>query len=312
MRRGEAPAPTVDAPYAHVTAWAAGRSMCGMGWCHEFGSQIREGCGHPMTAGDASCACAVCGVSCPGRFSSCSAVWARGPREVAMASPVVVRRPAFVSRGEVSGAATIPAAVAGPEPAAAMEPAEDGRGEVLEWLQSAFDGVRDDLAMVLDAVGRQQQALTSLSEREGATTRLVELAEALPDRVAAAVADAIAAGAKAAEPRQPLPEYIDQAVREIVRPGQGAMMNRVDEVAAELRGSLAEVQAAAGELRNEMARLAAFRSALAADQPELAHVVEAATQRADGRLTTLAQRMESIGERPEWKSVRARLSFRRD
>lgn len=225
------------------------------------------------------------------------------------------------------------APAAAPEGPAAAEPADRGRGEVLEWLQSAFEGVRGDLALVIDAVSRQQEALTTLARTEAATTHLVELAEALPGRVFAAVADAVAgAGAPAVaaapapppldaamlaeemgkELRQALPGYIDDAVRDIVRPGQGAMMNRVDEVTVELRESLAEVQASAAELRNEMARLAAFRAALVADQPELAEAVEAATERADGRLTALAQKMESLGDRSEWQALRSHLPFRRE
>ncbi|HUP70278.1 MAG TPA: hypothetical protein VM142_10745 [Acidimicrobiales bacterium] len=285
-----------------------------------------------MTAGDSSCACTVCGVVCAGRFSACGAVWDRGPREFTIAGPIVILRPTVVPPVDLNGAGASPPAPT--EPAAVADHGEhgrgeDGRGEVLEWLQSAFEGVRSDLAQVMDLVGRQQQAVAMTHEADDATAHLVELAESLPDRVSAAVADAIAA-APVSAPRQPLapgdttardvgeelrlvlPGFIDEAVREIVRPGQGAMMNRVDEVAAGLRESLVEVQASAAELRNEMARLAGFRAALVADQPELAHAVEVATQRADGRLTALAQRMESIGERPEWKSVRARLSFRRD
>lgn len=299
--------------------------MSPMGWCHEFGSQIREGCGHPMRAGESSCACTTCGVTCTGKFSACSAVWERGPRELTLASPVVIRRPAAVAqRGSASNGSR--AAVTA-EPAAVGEPGEDGRGEVLEWLRSAFDGVRQDLATLMEAVAVQQQALSTLSEAEGVTAQLVELAETLPERVSLALADAIAAAPASAfaggqrgtpteemsdEMRQVLPGYIDQAVREIVRPGQGAMMNRVDEVAAELRESLVEVQASAAELRNEMARLAAFRSALVADQPELAHAVEVATERADGRLATLGQRMDALGERPEWQAMRSHLPFRRD
>ena len=298
-----------------------------VGWCHEFGSQIGEGCGHPMAAGDSSCACTVCGVVCSGRFSGCGAVWDRGPRQLTPATPVVTPRPTVVSRVDLNGAGSAPAPT--PEPAAVADHGEHGRGEVLEWLQSAFDGVRSDLAQVIDLVGRQQQAVAKVHEADVATAHLVELADSLPDRVSAAVAEAMAA-APVAGPREAtapggttaldvgeelrlvLPGFIDEAVREIVRPGQGAMMNRVDEVAAELRESLVEVQASAAELRNEMARLAGFRAALVADQPELAHAVEVATERADGRLTALAQRMESIGERPEWRSVRAHLPFRRD
>ncbi len=293
--------------------------MVAMGWCHEFGSQVREGCGHPMTAGDTSCACPTCGVVCTGRFSACGAVWARGPRDVTLASPVIAPRPAVRAQAN-GGGPVIPA-----EPAAVPEPADDGRGEVLEWLQSAFDGVRGDLALVIDAVGRQHEALTTLAQARAATTHLVELAEALPDRVRAAVADAVAAPTPAPgvdatvaaqemgeELRRVLPGYIDEAVRAIVRPGQGAMMNRVDAVAAELRRSLVEVQASAGELRDEMTRLAALRTALIADQPGLAQAVEDATDRADGRLTALAEKMDSLGDRPERQAVRAHRPFRRE
>ncbi|MDP1793064.1 MAG: hypothetical protein Q8K63_02910 [Acidimicrobiales bacterium] len=58
-----------------------------MGWCHEFGPQISETCEHPMTAGATSCSCTVCGTVCTGRFAGCAAVWARGPREVAVDAP---------------------------------------------------------------------------------------------------------------------------------------------------------------------------------------------------------------------------------
>ena len=58
-----------------------------MGWCHEFGPQIAETCDHPMTAGATSCSCEICGTVCTGRFAGCSAVWARGPREVAVNAP---------------------------------------------------------------------------------------------------------------------------------------------------------------------------------------------------------------------------------
>lgn len=40
-----------------------------------------------MTAGATSCSCTVCGTVCTGRFAGCAAVWARGPREVAVDAP---------------------------------------------------------------------------------------------------------------------------------------------------------------------------------------------------------------------------------
>ncbi|MEY2424822.1 MAG: hypothetical protein QOI61_394 [Actinomycetota bacterium] len=58
-----------------------------MGWCHEFGPQIAETCEHPMTAHSDHCECTVCGTVCTGRFAGCGAVWARGPREVAVNAP---------------------------------------------------------------------------------------------------------------------------------------------------------------------------------------------------------------------------------
>lgn len=55
-----------------------------MGWCHEFGPQILEGCDHPMVAEATSCTCGECGSTCHGKFAGCVDVWARGPRLVAV------------------------------------------------------------------------------------------------------------------------------------------------------------------------------------------------------------------------------------
>src|SRR5579859_2614962 len=65
-----------------------------MGWCHEFGPQIAETCEHPMTAHSDRCECTVCGTVCRGRFAGCGAVWARGPREVAVNAPHLGRESA--------------------------------------------------------------------------------------------------------------------------------------------------------------------------------------------------------------------------
>lgn len=54
-----------------------------MGWCHEFGAQVRDGCDHAMVAGSASCHCPECGFECSGKFAGCSVVWAAGPRDAA-------------------------------------------------------------------------------------------------------------------------------------------------------------------------------------------------------------------------------------
>ncbi len=49
-----------------------------MGRCHEFGTQIRQGCQHPMRPGTTSCGCNECGVVCGGQFDGCADVWSRG------------------------------------------------------------------------------------------------------------------------------------------------------------------------------------------------------------------------------------------
>jgi hypothetical protein len=91
-----------------------------MGRCHEFGSQIREGCGHPMRAGERACACPECGVVCEGQFDGCPDVWARGPRPVSLSIAPAIAAP------RVRALAPGPAA---PQPAPAAAPANvNGNG----------------------------------------------------------------------------------------------------------------------------------------------------------------------------------------
>jgi hypothetical protein len=79
-----------------------------MGRCHEFGTQIRNGCDHPMRPGDKSCFCPECGVVCGGQFDGCADVWARGLR------PVTIAAPGSVSVG--NGGEWTPQAVLTPPP----------------------------------------------------------------------------------------------------------------------------------------------------------------------------------------------------
>jgi hypothetical protein len=74
-------------PHYVIRNVAASTMASNMGWCHEFGPQIAETCEHPMTAHSDHCECTVCGTVCTGRFAGCGAVWARGPREVAVNAP---------------------------------------------------------------------------------------------------------------------------------------------------------------------------------------------------------------------------------
>ena len=137
--------------------------MGAMGRCHEFGSQIREGCGHPMQAGERACACPECGVVCQGQFDGCPDVWARGPRPVPLtvtgAAAIAAPRVRALAAGPVSGQATeapdpptnghsAPPPPPPPPPTAAQPPRSPGQGadsrtEVLRWFEDAFDELRN-------------------------------------------------------------------------------------------------------------------------------------------------------------------------
>lgn len=264
-----------------------------MGWCHEFGSQIEEGCDHPMRAGESACSCEACGVSCPGRFAGCATVWARGPREVHFSAPAARRSgradPPFPPGPEPEVAAVVgPAAEAepaspAPRPARTRRTApanghaevatDDGRAEILEWLRSTFDGVRSDIRALSDAVSRQQATLASFEEAANSNALVVAATEALPARVGAAVAEALES------------HHLDT-----LAPAQ-------EEVVAKVSSTLASVEDIASELRNELVRLHAFREALAADLPAVAAAVDQASARAEARLAELTERVDELGAR---------------
>jgi hypothetical protein len=91
-----------------------------MGLCHEFGSQIRTGCDHPMRAGASACSCAECGVVCRGLFDGCPDVWARGPRPVAISA---------TRAGAANGAPSATTTLPGPRPETARPEPGPARSE---------------------------------------------------------------------------------------------------------------------------------------------------------------------------------------
>ena len=97
-----------------------------MGLCHEFGSQIRTGCNHPMRAGASACSCAECGVVCRGLFDGCPDVWARGPRPVSISATR-----ASAANGAPSAVATTPGR---PGPIRPARPAQ-----APAWAEAAGD-----------------------------------------------------------------------------------------------------------------------------------------------------------------------------
>src|SRR5215212_4650244 len=183
-----------------------------MGRCHEFGSQIREGCGHPMRAGERACACPECGVSCQGQFDGCPDVWARGPRPVALTVAPAIEAPrvrALAAGPDPSGASVnAPTAAAptsngngngngnyaGPPPSPPhTEPAQSGgsRTEILQWFEDAFDELRNELHALASTVTRQQAMLAELLDSREAELRVVMVAESLPELVGEAAAKAL-------------------------------------------------------------------------------------------------------------------------
>jgi hypothetical protein len=253
-----------------------------MGWCHEFGPQISEGCNHPMTAGEDSCYCEACGVGCHGQFGGCPDVWARGPVKIEFSAP-----PATTGRASRVAATEARAGTpTGPRPtppvyveAAAPMAAEptsvsvgDSRLEVMEWLRGAFEGVRAELRVLSDGIARQQSSIADIAEANAAAAELVRVSDLLPQRVAAAVADAIAHAAPVTSPES------EQALASVAE-------------------ALVQLEHLADDLRSESLRLHAFREALAADLPTVARAVEEAAARADARLADLSDRVDELSAR---------------
>ena len=175
-----------------------------MGRCHEFGSQIREGCGHPMRAGERACACPECGIVCEGQFDGCPDVWARGPRPVALsvsgAAAIAAPRVRALAAGTAteSSARTTNGHTAEPPPPAPSAPPRspgqgaDSRTEILRWFEDAFDELRNELHALASTVTRQQAMLAELLDSREAELRVVMVAESLPELAGEAAAKALA------------------------------------------------------------------------------------------------------------------------
>jgi hypothetical protein len=72
--------------------------------------------------------------------------------------------------------------------------ADERRGQVFQWLQDSFEGVSSQLRVLSDNLSRQQQALAGMTDAQEAAERLSRLADALPERIGAAVQEALTAG----------------------------------------------------------------------------------------------------------------------
>jgi len=85
---------------------------------------------------------------------------------------------------EVSAAGAAP-----PAPAA-----DERRSQIFEWLQQTFEGLNSQMRVLSDNLSRQEQALAEVSSSHEAAGRLSQLADALPERIGAAVQEAVNAG----------------------------------------------------------------------------------------------------------------------
>lgn len=143
-----------------------------MGWCHEFGPQISDGCDHPMVAGATSCICQQCGTECKGRFAGCVDVWARGPREVAVRAssappPSEVVLPAL---GIPSG---YPTAASEGTGEAVLAPGDDALRLLLDELISRCEAV-EAVASKVDSLTQSPPAWETTSEADAEMGRRLE------------------------------------------------------------------------------------------------------------------------------------------
>jgi hypothetical protein len=161
-----------------------------MGWCSEFGIEIRPRCDHAMLPVSEACQCEECGALCPGRFDGCPAVWERGP----LPDVALRRAPRPVPRG------------------GGHDHRPDGRAvEAISWLAAEDGGaaakgngrngqpresatLRDGLVALRTKLGALRSALEEAKRTQAAPKQVVRLAEQLPYRVAVSVANAVQAG----------------------------------------------------------------------------------------------------------------------
>ena len=238
-----------------------------MGWCHEFGVQIKAGCSHPMEADHDRCACPQCQTACGGHFAGCPDVWARGPQPVALvAAPALDEPPPRVLPGSQPLLSDLdeewgqhPDGVAGAPALAGFDPSSDatpwnGIERRLEaWVRSGFDELRAELRAVNEAVAAQHAALEELAEARAAELRAIELADTLPDRIGMALAAAVEARQEAYVGRvdevvnelatylaRTLPTRLGTAIVDAVEERQEVLLRRVDEISTRLSHELSE------------------------------------------------------------------------
>ena len=306
-----------------------------------------------MRAGERACACPECGVICQGQFDGCPGVWARGPRPVALTVAPAIEAPRVralpagpdPSRASVNAPTAAAAASNGngkangnggyagpppPPPPPRAEPAQSGsRTEILQWFESAFDELRNELHALASTVTRQQAMLAELLDSREAELRVVMVAESLPELVGEAAAKALT------DQSDGLAEVVADSLDDFrasmaaadlssvaVMDGMRELLRRVEvtaEINAEearyegaarlesLKGSfsrqLKPVTAAITEIADyiaeaeerEAARTRALKASVTRQLQPLAAAVEAAMDRSDQQLAEIRARLDAMG-----------------
>ncbi|MEA2900140.1 MAG: hypothetical protein QOH36_27 [Actinomycetota bacterium] len=243
-----------------------GQYDCGMGLCHEFGSQIRSGCDHPMRAGASACSCAECGVVCRGLFDGCPDVWARGPRPVAIsatrvAGPSPVPTPAPAAAAASSGGATVTslptartesahgvrggAAVAAIGPAAVRADAGNGAGQRAGARAGGAEGEAGGDAGAAAADPRREVFKWFEEAFEGVRLELQTLIASMTHQQAmlAELLDSRQAELRLALVAESLPDVVADAVRAAMDAHNDTMAAAYDRSHDRFRDDVEEVRA---------------------------------------------------------------------
>lgn len=294
-----------------------------MGWCHEFGVLVHEGCSAPMVAGATACSCPECGTECGGRFASCTNVWAAGPRLVAVRRPTVEGPAGERVAGRVTGSsvagdlepapgsevAAVPALVATAPTAA---PATGDVPEVLAWMAGAVADLRSEVQQLGEGLAAHQELVERGGTSAGPDHEPLLVAELRSWVAAQAERDRLVADALAALPAQlveelreggavpgrdgvarvaaladALPSRLGVAIAAAVEGRQEAYLARVEQVSAGLQAALVAVRQAVDELRGEVDRARQTTGAPGAAVDRLAGDLGA-------RIDRLASRMEEL------------------
>jgi hypothetical protein len=142
-----------------------------------------------MVAGESSCHCSECGEVCPGQFQGCSAVWERGPNQ----AEIFFRHPDPEVTPGISAVPTNGAPAenmtqrAGPTivmPGTALATASESPSE----LRVVLRALRAEVEYLTRKIDQTWAERADSVDLERTATRLTEVADALPNRVAGSLA----------------------------------------------------------------------------------------------------------------------------